>query len=173
MPEAVVGEMLDSGMLAEVLEDGARGPSLKVTRIGRIAVRQMLAPSTVVTLARSLLTENAVSLTFLDILLLHCLLEDSPPDTPHELLAIARNKLRGAQEGRKPGLDKRMRDLRGLILIRSGNEYYDVFHKSFREISFILYIACGFGNAETTPKRKGQPLRLPNMLPTLYLAAER
>jgi glutamate--cysteine ligase len=41
---------------------------------------------------------------FLDILLLHCLLEDSPPDTPRELLAIARNKLRGAQEGRRPGL---------------------------------------------------------------------
>ena len=40
----------------------------------------------------------------LDILLLHCLLEDSPPDTPQELVAIARNKLRAAQEGRKPGL---------------------------------------------------------------------
>ena len=47
---------------------------------------------------------NAQTMRFLDILLLHCLLEDSPPDTPQELLAIARNKLRGAQEGRKPGL---------------------------------------------------------------------
>jgi glutamate--cysteine ligase len=41
---------------------------------------------------------------FLDIVLLYCLLEDSPPDSPQELLAIARNKLRGAQEGRKPNL---------------------------------------------------------------------
>lgn len=47
---------------------------------------------------------DARTMRFLDILLLHCLLEDSPPDTPQELLAIARNKLRAAQEGRKPGL---------------------------------------------------------------------
>jgi glutamate--cysteine ligase len=47
---------------------------------------------------------NAQTLRFLDILLMYCLLADSPPDTPQELLAIARNKLRGAQEGRKPGL---------------------------------------------------------------------
>ena len=47
---------------------------------------------------------NAQTMRFLDILLLYCLLEESPPDTPQELLAIARNKLRGAQEGRKPGL---------------------------------------------------------------------
>jgi glutamate--cysteine ligase len=47
---------------------------------------------------------NAQTMRYLDILLLHCLLEDSPPDTPQELLAIARNKLRGAQQGREPGL---------------------------------------------------------------------
>ena len=44
------------------------------------------------------------TMRFLDILLLYCLLEDSPPDTAQELIAVARNKLRGAQEGRKPGL---------------------------------------------------------------------
>jgi glutamate--cysteine ligase len=47
---------------------------------------------------------TAQTMRFLDILLLHCLLEDSPPDNPQELRAIARNKLLGAQEGRKPGL---------------------------------------------------------------------
>ena len=47
---------------------------------------------------------NAQTMRLLDILLLYCLLEESPPDTPQELLAIARNKLRGAQEGRKSGL---------------------------------------------------------------------
>ena len=47
---------------------------------------------------------NAQTMRFLDILLLYCLLEESPPDTPRELIAIARNKLRGAQEGRRPGL---------------------------------------------------------------------
>src|SRR5688572_21113133 len=47
---------------------------------------------------------NARTMRFLDVLLLYCLLEQSPPDSPQELLAIARNKLRGAQEGRRPGL---------------------------------------------------------------------
>ncbi|HKU47228.1 MAG TPA: glutamate--cysteine ligase, partial [Burkholderiales bacterium] len=47
---------------------------------------------------------NAQTMRFLDLLLLYCLLEDSPPDNPTELRAIARNKLLGAQEGRKPGL---------------------------------------------------------------------
>jgi glutamate--cysteine ligase len=47
---------------------------------------------------------SAQTMRFLDILLLYCLLEDSPPDTPQELHAVARNKLLGAQEGRKPGL---------------------------------------------------------------------
>jgi glutamate--cysteine ligase len=47
---------------------------------------------------------NAQTMRFLDILLLYCLVEESPPDTAQELLAIARNKLRGAQEGRRPGL---------------------------------------------------------------------
>jgi len=47
---------------------------------------------------------DAPTMRFLDTLLLHCLLEDSPPDTPAELRAIARNKLLAAQEGRKPGL---------------------------------------------------------------------
>jgi glutamate--cysteine ligase len=47
---------------------------------------------------------TAQTMRFLDVLLLHCLLEESPADSPQELLAIARNKLRSAQEGRKPRL---------------------------------------------------------------------
>ena len=47
---------------------------------------------------------NAQTMRFLDILLLYCLVAESPPDNPRELAAIARNKLRAAQEGRKPGL---------------------------------------------------------------------
>jgi glutamate--cysteine ligase len=47
---------------------------------------------------------NAQTMRFLDILLLYCLVAESPPDSPQELAAIARNKLRAAQEGRKPGL---------------------------------------------------------------------
>ena len=44
------------------------------------------------------------TIRFLDVFLLHCLLCDSPPDTPEELAAIVRNKQRVAARGREPGL---------------------------------------------------------------------
>jgi glutamate--cysteine ligase len=47
----------------------------------------------------------AGTLRFLDVFLLHCLLSDSPPDTPQELAAILRNKQRVAARGREPGLE--------------------------------------------------------------------
>ena len=47
---------------------------------------------------------DAGTMRFLDVFLLHCLLSDSPPDTPQELQAIGRNKLHAASRGREPGL---------------------------------------------------------------------
>jgi glutamate--cysteine ligase len=47
---------------------------------------------------------NANTCRMLDVFLLHCLLGDSPPDTPAELAAIVRNKQRVAARGREPGL---------------------------------------------------------------------
>jgi glutamate--cysteine ligase len=44
------------------------------------------------------------TMRFLDVLLLHCLLSDSPPDTPEEVRTIASNKQRVAARGREPGL---------------------------------------------------------------------
>lgn len=41
---------------------------------------------------------------FLDIFLLHCLLSDSPEDTPQEIAALARNQQKVATRGREPGL---------------------------------------------------------------------
>jgi glutamate--cysteine ligase len=46
----------------------------------------------------------ASTLRLLDVFLLHCLLCDSPPDTPQELAAIVANKQRVASRGREPGL---------------------------------------------------------------------
>jgi len=48
------------------------------------------------------ITEDTIRL--LDVFLLHCLLRDSPPDTPQELAAIVRNQQRVAARGREPGL---------------------------------------------------------------------
>ena len=68
-------------MLVEV-SDETRVPALKVTRLGRIAVRQMLAPSTVMLLARSLQANDASDLTFFDILLLCASTDDCEPLIP-------------------------------------------------------------------------------------------
>jgi len=47
---------------------------------------------------------DAEIMRFLDVFLLHCLLADSPPDTPQEIAALGRNQHRVAARGREPGL---------------------------------------------------------------------
>ena len=47
---------------------------------------------------------QADTMRFLDVFLLHCLLTESPPDTPEEIAANSRNQHRVAQRGREPGL---------------------------------------------------------------------
>jgi glutamate--cysteine ligase len=47
---------------------------------------------------------GAETVRFLDVFLLHCLLAASPPDTPVEIAALARNQLRTAARGREPCL---------------------------------------------------------------------
>ncbi len=47
---------------------------------------------------------NAGTTRFIDIFLLHCLLADSPPDSPAEIAALGRNQHRTAARGREPGL---------------------------------------------------------------------
>ena len=44
------------------------------------------------------------TMRFLDVFLLHCLLAESPPDTPEEIAALARNQECVAARGREPGL---------------------------------------------------------------------
>jgi glutamate--cysteine ligase len=47
---------------------------------------------------------TAQTLRFLDVFLLHCLLSDSPPDSPQEIAALGRNQHKTAAHGRSPGL---------------------------------------------------------------------
>jgi glutamate--cysteine ligase len=47
---------------------------------------------------------TAATMRFLDVFLLHCLLAESPPDTPEEIAAIGRNQQAVAARGREPGL---------------------------------------------------------------------
>ena len=48
---------------------------------------------------------TAATVRMLDVFLLHCVLSESPPDTPQEIAAIVSNKQRVASRGREPGLD--------------------------------------------------------------------
>lgn len=47
---------------------------------------------------------KAQTMRFLDIFLLHCLMADSPPDTPAEIAQMGRNQHKTAAYGREPGL---------------------------------------------------------------------
>lgn len=63
----------------------------------------------------------AQTMRFIDVFLLHCLLSDSPPDTPDEIAALARNQDRVAMRGREPGLQLE-RGGRVVSLVEWGNE---------------------------------------------------
>ncbi|MEQ1596804.1 MAG: glutamate--cysteine ligase [Casimicrobium sp.] len=47
---------------------------------------------------------TAATMRFIDVFLLHCLLADSPSDTPAEIAALGRNQHRTAASGREPDL---------------------------------------------------------------------
>ena len=47
---------------------------------------------------------TAATMHFLDVFLLHCLLSDSPPDSPQEIECMARNQHRAAERGRDPAM---------------------------------------------------------------------
>lgn len=55
------------------------------------------------------------TMRFIDLFLLHCLLHDSPPDSPQEIAALADNQQRTAARGREPGLTLRQ-DGRDVLL---------------------------------------------------------
>lgn len=64
---------------------------------------------------------EASTMRMLDVFLLHCLLADSPPDTPDEIAALGRNQHRAAAFGREPGL-KLERNGREVALMEWGAE---------------------------------------------------
>lgn len=81
---------------------------------------------------------NADTARVLDIFLLHCLLTDSPPDTPEEIAALARNQHRTAERGREPGLTLE-RGGQPVLLADWGAELL----AAFDPIAQALDAACG------------------------------
>jgi glutamate--cysteine ligase len=66
----------------------------------------------------------AGTMRFLDIFLLHCLLHDSPPDTPGEIAAMSRNQHDVAERGRDPEL-RLIKDGQELVLTEWALELLD------------------------------------------------
>ncbi|MEI7785583.1 MAG: glutamate--cysteine ligase [Betaproteobacteria bacterium] len=64
---------------------------------------------------------DTATMRFLDVFLLHCLLSSSPPDTPQEIAALARNQHRTAARGREPGLQLE-RDGKDIGLLEWGTQ---------------------------------------------------
>ncbi len=64
---------------------------------------------------------NAQTMRFIDVFLLHCLLSDSPDDTPQEIAELAHNQHLTAARGREPGLTLQ-RSGRELPLVEWGAE---------------------------------------------------
>lgn len=53
---------------------------------------------------------DPLTMRFLDVFLLHCLIADSPPDTPEEIATIGKNQYCVAERGREPGVRLRRGD---------------------------------------------------------------
>lgn len=75
--DRTLDDMLDSGMLVEVPSAG--DALLQPTRLGRIAVRHMISPSTLVAVARRVLSDEAGTFTLLDLLLVCVATDECDP----------------------------------------------------------------------------------------------
>ena len=67
---------------------------------------------------------TAPTMRLLDVFLLHCVLSDSPPDTPEEIGVLAQNQYVVAERGRQPGLRLR-RDGSEIALTQWGAQLLD------------------------------------------------
>jgi len=107
------------------------------------------------------ITESTIR--FLDIFLLHCLLIDSPTDTPAEIVVLARNQLLMARQGRDPGL-LLTRDRHSLTPAEWGRELLaayepiaealDAAHRGNAYRDALAQAAAALGQAAQTPSAR-------------------
>lgn len=104
---------------------------------------------------------GASTLRFLDVFLLHCLLSDSPPDTPAEIHELAHNQHLTAARGREPGLEL-MRQGQSVPLMQWGAELLE----QLVPIAALLDDAHG-GNEHALAVAQAQAhLQHPDQLPS-------
>ena len=103
------------------------------------------------------------TMRFLDVFLLHCLTSASPPDTPEEIAALARNQHRTAARGREPGLQLE-RDGQQVSLTDWGHEIVancvpiaaalDAAHGTFNYSAALAAATVGLNDASTLPSAR-------------------
>jgi glutamate--cysteine ligase len=103
------------------------------------------------------------TMRFIDVFLLHCLLSDSPPDTPAEIAALARNQERVAARGREPGL----RLLRGgdggeVAMTQWAQELLDAFERIARALDALHGGASHRDAVAQARAGLAEPQRLPS-----------
>ena len=109
---------------------------------------------------------TAQTLRFLDVFLLHCLLSDSPPDTPQEIAALGRNQHQTAAFGRQPGLALE-RGERAVSLVEWGGELME----SFAPVAALLDAAHRTSDYSDALRSAQSLLHSPELLPSARVLA--
>jgi glutamate--cysteine ligase len=109
---------------------------------------------------------EAQTMRFLDVFLLHCLLSDSPLDTPQEVAELAHNQHRTAARGREPGLTL-ARGGRELTLRAWGGQLLD----ECAPLAAALDSAHGSKRYSEALKAAGAGLAEPDSLPSARVLA--
>ncbi len=109
---------------------------------------------------------QASTMRFLDVFLMHCLLSDSPNDTPAEIAELARNQHLTAARGREPGLQL-ARNGRELALTDWGLQLIE----QFGPIAAALDAAHGGTAHADAVRAAAAALRAPGSLPSARVLA--
>ena len=107
------------------------------------------------------------TMRFLDVFLLHCLLRDSPVDTPEEIGVIAQNQYSVAERGREPGLKLR-RGNAEIGLVEWGRALLD----ECRPLAATLDAACGSTGYRAALEAADSMLRDPDATPSARVLRE-
>ncbi len=108
---------------------------------------------------------EASTMRFLDVFLLHCLLSESPPDSPAEIAELARNQHRTAARGREPGLQLE-RAGQDISLTQWGGELLQAFEPIAHRLDAALAGSPQAGAHAQALAQARERLARPELLPS-------
>ena len=110
---------------------------------------------------------NAATMRLLDVFLLHCLLTDSPPDSPQEIAGLMVNQHRAADQGRDPALQL----LRGGVEVPL-RQWGDELLTQCEPIARALDAAHGGADHRDALQAAARALHSPDELPSARVLAK-